>query len=499
MNNSKKVKILISLITLFAILCIGIVFIFSTFFRSPKASVIKAVNHTLTKVNTTAPDYLYIKELRSLLADGHYQTTCNLALEDYSNDNIKNTELENFITLAPSISITSHMDYPNKKADSIISFICGGSSLLNLNAYAMDDTIGLECPELYDGCLSFNAATLAEDYNQSYLCTFLNSLMLEQNVNIDLFSTQYSDKSFIDLYSEYYPDDNKALYDAMTVKVSGDTIQVGEHYVSVKGYEIAIPREQMEKAIDNILSLSVHQSESAYQELRYQMEQYLGIITLPDTFICTVYVNPKTNTMLKCVHTSDYLVNGISNAVTVSIEWLGVEYPSDIITATIDVTDAKDSTKSITCDISANTNDTVYEKSIAVSMNTTDKTTGNDNMTATLQYSIDTNSGALTVHSNANKNKSTFVNLDISGAFPNRNVQEGISLDIDHAVFSTSYASTSFSLTGDYSIESLQTEVTKPIETLRPVLEMSEDDFYGFLYEVLRNLSSSPLGSFLKI
>lgn len=496
-KNPKRTRILISVLVLSAFFCIGI-FFFLTIFRSPKATVLKAVKHTLTNVDTTAQDYLHTKELRSILADGHYQTTCNLALEDYAFDHIQNTNYRDFLTLAPSVSVRTHVDYPNKKADSIIDFICGGSSILNANAYAMDDTIGLECPALYDGCLSFNTMTLAEDYNQSYLCTFLNSRMLEKNMNIDLFSTTYSDKNFFEVYTEYYAADNKALYEAMTVKaVTGDTIQVGKQSVSVKRYEITIPREHMEKAIDNLLYLSAHQSESVYQELRYQLEQHLGIIVLPEEFVCTVYVDPKSNTMLKCVHTSEYLVDGISNTVTGSIEWLGEEYPNDIINSVITITDAKGLQKSITCNSSSQTKDSIYEKTYAVSMHTIDKTSSDKTVDATMKYSIDTNNGALTFHSDANKDKSTLMNLDITGSLTSIDAGKGIFLDIDHADFTSSYASASLSLTGDYTFETLQTQVAGPTETLRPILEMSEDDFYGFVYEAIRNFYSSTLGSFI--
>lgn len=497
MKNPKRTRILISAFILFLLFCIGI-FVFLTFFRSPKAYVLKAVKHTLTSVDTTASDYLHTRELRSILAEGHYQTTCNLALEDYAFDGIQNTNYEDFLTLAPAVSVSTRVDYPNKKADSTIDFICGSSSILSANAYAMDDIIGLECPSLYDGCLSFSTATLAEDYNQSYLCTLLNNQMLDKNVNSDLFGTPYSEKGLFAFYSEYYAADTKALYEAMSIKkVKGDTLQIGNQAVSAKGYEISIPREHIQIAIDNLLLLSVHQSESAYQELRYQLEQYLGIVTFSEEFICTVYIDPKTDTMVKCVHSSNYLVDGISNAVTGSIEWLGEKYPTDVISSTIDITDAKGLQKSITWNSSTQTKDSICEKSFVVSMDTTGETFSGKNVNATLKYSIDTNSGALTFHSDAKEDKNTLMNLDITGSLTSIDTGKGICLDIDHADFTSSYASASLSLTGDYTFEALQAEVASPTETLRPVLEMSEDDFYGFVYEVIRNFSSSPLGSFI--
>ncbi len=496
-NKQKRTRILISVLVLSAIFCIG-TFAFLTIFRSPKAAVLKAVKNTLTNVDTTAQDYLPIKELRAILADGHYQSTCNLALEDYTFEHIQNTNYRDFLALAPSVSFKTRVDYPDKKADSAIDFICAGSTILNANAYALDDTFGLECPALYDGCLSFNTTTLAEDYNQSYLCTLLKNKMLDQNINFNLFSTPYSDKNFLELYNEYYTADNKALYEAMTVKkVNGDTIQVGKKSVSAKGYEITIPREHIEKAIGNLFYLSVHESESAYEELRYLLEQHLGTIDLPEDFVCTVYVDPKSDTMVKCVHTSEYLLDGISSTVTASIDWTGEKHPSDIIRSVITMKDTNGLQRSIICNSTSQTKENIYEKSYTASMHTIDNSSSDKVVDAAMNYSINTNNGALTFHSDANKDKNTLMNLDITGSLTSINAGKGIFLDIDHADFASSYFSASLSLTGDYTFETLQTEVSAPTETLRPVLEMSEDDFYGFVYEAIRNFYSSTLGSLI--
>lgn len=490
-----KRKLSLLLLLCFLFLCISFL-IYQTIFRSPKATVFNAVRHTLTNVDTTAADYLHLKELRTIHANGLYQTTCNLTIEDYTIAQMQDENYRQLLTLAPGISVKTQMNYPDKLADHSIDLLLGGSSILNAHAYQMDDTIGIECPSYYDGCLSFNTMTLAEDYNQSYLSSLLKNSKVNKGLNFDLFSAHYSEKGLLEQYSEYYAKENKALYEAMTVKkVKGETIQIGTKSILANGYEISIPREHMKKAIDNLFYLAFQQSEFACQKLRDQLDASLGTLTLPEVFIGTVYIDPQSNTMLKFVHQSEYQIDEISNTVTGSIEWLGEEYPTNDIRAKITLKDPNGIQKSASCNITSKTQSNRYQKTYMVAMTNNDDITTSKKINATVKYSIDTQNGAFTFHSDVNNKESNFMNLELTGAFTNIAAGKSIFLDIDQATLDI--PDFSVSLTGDYTFETLQTEVPAPPTTLRPVLKMSEDDFYGFVYEMIRNFSSTPLGSYL--
>ena len=56
----------------------------------------------------------------------------------------------------------------------------------------------------------------------------------------------------------------------------------------------------------------------------------------------------------------------------------------------------------------------------------------------------------------------------------------------------------SLTLSGDYFIQALDGEVTIPDGTLRPIFEMDETDCQDLGQEVIGNLMSSPIGSFLQ-
>lgn len=456
---------------------------------NPTAKVTKAVVATLSDSDKTASEYLQLDKLTENTANGAYQSAFHLNLDDIQSD--MSADLEPILALAPSLSVETATDIQNQKASSDIDFICGGTPLVTLNCFADGTTFGIAAPDYYDGSLSFDTMTLAEDFNNSYMRSIAGTEELTEEVNQNYFETLKQQADFWTAYSTNYAEDNAALLKAMTVeKTDSADISINQKKVTAVGYLVTIPGENVRTFLDNANTLL----ENDYLKDSFaELESQLGTITFPENFICTIYV--ADGKMVRFTYNDDFTVDTESMNLDATIDWTGVAHANDEINSTINLTDTTtEESFAITCSSTVTNEDNEFRHLYGFTLknNSYDETVG-----GTLTCLLNTADGTFTLDSNISDDTESVFTINMSGAFSN--VADGyFTADVSDASLAIPSDNMSLTLSGDYSIQALDGEVTIPDGTLRPIFEMDETDCQDLGQEVIGNLMSSPIGSFLQ-
>lgn len=470
------------------ILCAAIMTLVFVLNGSPKSKVLHAISKTLTTGDTTLENYLHIASYRKLMATGRLHTNMDLHLADIEMG-ASNPELENIVTLAPRITVDSLMNYNDKKLLSNVDIGMGGSNVFQYKVYADDSVIAMECPLLYDGALSFDSSTLSEDYNGSALAAMLNTPPLDHSMNFNLFEGALSDQTFMDLYKSIYSEDLSILYESIVVTKTDDAeIQLGDHAVKARGYTLSIPGTQLEAAYNNALSLLEEQS-TAFQTGEW------NAVTFPETFLCTVYIDPSSKEMIRLVHSDDYTFKSEAIHMNLHIDWTDITTPMDHMKMEITCTEKEQQKYILTFHTTGQKNEDTYEKELLLTLAASDiDESPYDPLRLLFSYKISPDNDTFQVSSYLEKQNEDTPMYDFSVAGSFADISAGKSLSIIFHSIALQVPSESFDLelSGDYSMNAYDGEISSP-ESLRPILSMDEDGLSALLYEALRNVSNSSM------
>ena len=493
----KAAILIMGAILILCAIAVALVFVFS---GSPKTTVMQAISKTLAAKDSTLVDYLPTESFRELMATGKIHTNITMNLDDLKLGD-SNAEMESIVTLAPKITVDSMMNYNEKKLLSSVDIGMGGSNVFNYKISANDSIIAMECPMLYDGALSIDSATFANDYNGSALSTMMGTPALDDTMNFDLFEGELTDQSFSDAYKNTYEEELDALYESITVeKTDSMDIQIGDKTVKAKGYQLSLPTESLKTAYKNAFAILADQSQVSYEELKATTEEQLDAATFPKTFLCTVYVDPSSKEMIRFVHSDDYIFDDVPLHMDMNIDWTDTVTPMDHmkINLTCTTQDLQEST--ITFGINGSKNEDTYEKEYLLTIDSTDVESTYAPMTLLVSYEVSPDNDTFSVNSYLeDMNESTHLyDFTAAGSFADISAGENLSLTFDSIKLAAPAEDFAIELSGDYTLSSYDGEIASP-ESLRPIFEMDEDGLTALMYEVISNVSNSSMfGSLLQ-
>ena len=251
MDNNLKIKISRDLLLkiggglVATILIIAIVFS-AKFFVSPKTVVAQALNNSMEGASNPVIERLGLKET----LDSMYTQPRNISAS-FSVDDINNADFMAYME-GSGFRLDAATDYRSKKTDADVYLQWGGADLMNFQYYAFDDTIGLSCPDLYEGYISIDAKNIGQDYTNS---VFYNpsAVILQPNQSITLFG-DYVTSSMFEYYKNIYQEDYDSLIRNITV---GNATEVPENAfpdltTDYSTYKVTIPNEDAQTLVFNI-------------------------------------------------------------------------------------------------------------------------------------------------------------------------------------------------------------------------------------------------------
>lgn len=197
-------------------------------------------------------------------------------------------------------SFDSATDVANKKLKSDIGISYGGTTYLTLGAQADASKLYLTVPQLLNGCLSVNLATLKEDLSSgSLLAQAFASYGIEipDDLSIDIWELFTSTNTVIDTS---LPKDIQDAYDTMmkqvvTAKVnSADEADLPDGISSKNVYTMTLTKEAYRDFVETVTNYIF---DIFLQELNEQASAGLDItsIEIPDTADIRAFVKELTN------------------------------------------------------------------------------------------------------------------------------------------------------------------------------------------------------------
>lgn len=485
MGNNLKIKISRDLLLkiggglVATILIIAIVFS-AKFFVSPKTVVAQALNNSMEGSSNPVIERLGLKET----LDSMYTQPRNISAS-FSVDDINNADFMAYME-GSGFRLDAATDYRSKKTDADVYLQWGGADLMNFQYYAFDDTIGLSCPDLYEGYISINAKNIGQDYTNS---VFYNpsAAILQPNQSITLFG-DYVTSSMFEYYKNIYQEDYASLIRNITV---GNADKVPKNAfpdltTDYSAYEVTIPNADAKALVFNIADIM---SDSGNANAGTPLMEF-GNNLLEDVVILVAVDDSKR--LVGACYTGRLSGPDGESEVTSHLTLTGEEDVFSTLYFDLNLDDGSSQIPGALLKRDSSQEGSVYTDQWNLSY--TNAQTGNIpvELGLTSAYDLDKDSMDFTAGVYDLDQISDYV-LSGTADFSNIAKGESLSMVFSDLVLDSPTDNLSLSFSGDLSINSENVTVESPSGEPRALLVPDMDYIQPLIDEISQNLKNSPI------
>ncbi len=455
MKSNKKTRFTHYLITIVALS--AVLFCFAGCSKKTPREALEDAYETTFIENNPTDELLGMIELNEKLENGTaYSSGFSATIQE-----ISGVGLDNYAGLLTGlgININSASDAAAKKSAGTLDITYGGTSQLTLGGQLQDTQFHLTVPQLLDGSVYVDVATIREDLASD---SMLGRVLQENNIVIP----EDFESSFSDAFSEDSLSDITAILSAvedlneslLIEEADKKAVSLPSDVSAKKVYSVTIPQHAYVAAVNAVLDTGMNTSAAVSDEL--SQEDY-DLVTAKAEFQkladqignIVVYV---------AVNKTGYITYAVSNigfgegSMALSAAFTGKKNP---------LTDMKITTTVTADDITAE---------------------------AVLTESLDTETGALSFAMTATLNDDTLFTLSAEGNYTNVEKGKKYTLDYDYIdldvmeVFSVSLAADSY-------VDTTTCEIPALPSATKNLCRMTDSEFLVLAAEVSTNVYEHPL------
>lgn len=468
-KNHSSAKIVIGVVCAFAVI-FGIIIGALAYHRSTPSYKISKGFRNLAKeiVQNSNPltDKIGADDMIRMMQEdgGHVETMLNFTVDVPSLGNV---------TLGVDTDFYKDVHAKELSADTSISMM--NYDFAHLNIYANDEVFCFSVPELFLEDLYIENQGLVSQYNNSFLGELYPSSM--EDFSINLFPDEDKRISFRDwknLSSSLEDLEEKidACKESMTIEKVGKGL-----------YRVTFPAKESDRLLKSLL-------ESAYNgdEVKNLWKEYKNLI---DSDISLLFeINGKNRIESIILDSPIEILDGIAS-LDGEIFFLGETRSIDKVQGKIIIGGADGKSRELICQIQQTSDDDIYSMDTDIKLSIEDKTLGKikvvmncdavkDKIDLTYSFKDDTDD----------------MELVLEGSFDDIVKGESLEFDLDKAAF-TMNDEEYFKVSGDISIEPLQSKVQASVKPKTALFEMSYTDWLGIMYQ-LQSKYGNVLGSLLE-
>lgn len=367
-------------------------------------------------------------------------------------------------------SYDSATDVANKKLQADIGVSYGGTTYLTAGVQADGSKLYLSVPQLLNGCLSVNLATLKEDLSSNDLFTqaFASSgLTIPDDLSFDIWNL-FSADTTVDFS---LPKDVQSAYDAMMKKVvtekvnDADAVTLPDGVSAKNIYTMTLTKEAYKDFAEAITN---YVFDIFLEQLNEQASAGLDItnIEIPDAAEIRTFVEELTNTIgdlvLTVAVTKDGYVNCLASDINIEGNTLAFSVVFSGKNSPLEEIDAKVSAK-------------IDGEKLAL-----DYTQKFDSDKKTLSYK-----GGISFDDFSAR-------ISAEGQYSNVEKGKKYTFDLNFFEFTCS-EDIAFTLSARSYMDITKCEIGTPSATQYEILKMDENALMGLLTEVMTKLQSDPL------
>ena len=437
--------------------------------ETPREALDKAFDKTFA-TNNPAEALLGTQALNEAISEGKgYSNGISLTLQEISGEG-----LEDYagILSGLGISIDAASDMENKKSEGTLGISYGGTTYLSVGGQMDNSKLYLTVPQLLDGSLSIDFASLEEDLASDSMMAqvfALSGITLPEDFSAEIFDS-FMNPATLELPLNLIEACEELDEEIVVEKATKEDVSLPSDISAKSVYTMTIPQDAYEKVLDACVDYVDGYSSS----LMESMSEFSGEEIDTEDFDSSV-ADLKT--------AMEDLADTIGDVViTVAVNKDGyvtymaseIETDTETVTFTASLTGKENPLEETEIEIE-------YELD-------------GDSMTLTYEESFDSEEKVSEFSVDLDVNKETL--FELSGELEFTDIEKGKSyaLDINYLELNLANEFTC-SLSGSCYLDTTECEISSPSGTEYELFAMSEDEFTALVLEVMTNLQTDPLFS----
>lgn len=468
-KNHSSAKIVIGVVCACAVVFGIIIGAFSYYRSTPSYKISKGFRNLAKEIvqnSNPLTDKIGTGDMIRMMQEdgGHVETTLDFTVDVSSWGNV---------TLGVDTDFYKDVHAKELSADTSISVM--NYDFAHLNIYANDEVFCFSVPELFLEDLYVENQGLVSQYNDSFLGELYPSSM--EDFSINLFPDEDKRISFRDWRNmssslEDLGDKIDACKEGMIIEKAGKGL-----------YRVTFPEKESDRLLKSLL-------ESAYNgdEARNLWKEYKNLI---DSDVSLLFeINGKNRIESIILDSPIEMLDGTAS-LEGEIFFLGETRSIDKVQGKIIIGGADGKSRELICQIQQTSGNDIYSMDTDIKLSYENKTLGKvkvvmncdavkDKFDLTCSFKDDTDD----------------MGIVLEGSFDDIVKGESLEFDLNKAAF-TMNDKEYFKISGDISIEPLQSKVQASVKPKTALFEMSYTDWLGIMYQ-LQSEYGNVLGSLLE-
>lgn len=437
--------------------------------KTPREVLEDAYNKTFV-TDTSSETILGLSEINKHLSDNKASSTgLSLTIQELSG---KGLEEVSGILSGLGFRFDSASDLLNRKSSGTVDITYGGTTYFTLGGQLQGSKLHLTSPQLLDGNVSVDLSTIEEDLASDSMIGQLFSMYqisLPEDFSTDLFESYTSPSSLADMTAliSAWNDFNSAI---VVEKLDKKTVSFPSDVSFKNAYSVTVPKHAYVALINELLKYSFS-TDSIAESLAEYLDAEAPATTETELLNAKLAVQELANVV------GDIVVNvAVTKNGYISYAESEIAYGGEAIRLTASFTGED-----------APVNDTDVSLVVSASGKSFEMVYTQD---------FDPEDNELEFGFSAKEDGVSQMNLAGRGRYTDIEKGKKYTFDYDFIEFKM-MDELSFSVSGDFYVDTTKCEITAPSSPEYNLLRMTEDEFTALGTEILDNLKNDPVLSTL--